>query len=62
MTYSISHHETPSLILWSSVSTGSAGMGCQGPTLLTPCWGLVVSGSVPPSDQYWVVSGMELVA
>ena len=41
MTYSISHHETPSLILWSSVSTGSAGMGCQGPTLLTPCWGLL---------------------
>lgn len=58
----ISHHETPSLKLWSSMSTESAGVGCQGPALLTPCWGLAGSGSAPPSDQYWAVSGMGLVA
>lgn len=27
-------------------------MGFQGPALLTPCWGVVDSGSAPPSDQF----------
>ena len=44
------------------MSTGSSGMGFQGPALLTPCWGVVDSWSAPPSDQYWAVSGMGLVA